>query len=87
MPDGWQHLYVTDKLDLEQGDYGLTREGEWYLCTPGGGGGKLSPMHKVTEHEDGAITVTPSIQDPQTGFHGYLIHGVWTHHNGDPVLA
>jgi hypothetical protein len=41
-------------------------------------------MHKVTEHQDGTISVSPSIR--ATGYseaygrhtwHGYLEHGVW----------
>lgn len=37
--------------------------------------------HKVVEHEDGTITVTPSILLEPTatlkGWHGFLEHGVW----------
>jgi hypothetical protein len=31
--------------------------------------------HSVTEHEDGTITVSPSIQGDK--YHGNLIRGVW----------
>jgi hypothetical protein len=31
---------------------------------------------EITEHEDGSISVLPSIMDP-TGWHGYLTNGVW----------
>lgn len=30
----------------------------------------------ITEHDDGTISVTPSIMDPG-GWHGYLTRGVW----------
>jgi hypothetical protein len=53
--------------------------GEWYIHFPTDGllGGLAN--HKVEEHEDGTITVTPSILT--TGHngerHGYLTKGVW----------
>lgn len=31
---------------------------------------------QITEHEDGAITVRPSILDPD-GWHGWLERGIW----------
>lgn len=52
----------------------------FYCVTPNGHGGNLA-AHDVTEHEDGTITVSPSIlvSNPQQGelFHGYLEGGVW----------
>jgi hypothetical protein len=64
---------------LEPGEYCLW-EGEWYGQTPND---LLSGLakHKVVEHEDGTITVSPSIltwggkDDPK--WHGYLEAGVW----------
>ena len=55
--------------------------GVWYCHTPGDGGysGNLS-KHDITEHEDGTITVSPSIliTNPQGGnWHGFLEHGEW----------
>lgn len=48
--------------------------------TPNGHLGNLA-AHDVTEHEDGTITVSPSIlvSNPQQGelYHGYLTNGVW----------
>jgi len=48
--------------------------------TPNGHLGDLG-NHDVTEHEDGTITVSPSIlvSNPQEGelYHGFLEHGVW----------
>lgn len=50
----------------------------WVGITPNG---LLSSLanHTVTEHEDGTITVTPSILTRSAGreWHGYLERGVW----------
>lgn len=54
----------------------------WLLYLPGCGLGDLS-NHTVTEHEDGKISVTPSIlvtgheDGKSTQVHGYLTNGVW----------
>lgn len=57
----------------------------WMCCSPNGHAGTLS-AHTVVEHEDGTITVSPSIliRTSQDGgqtmidlWHGYLEHGVW----------
>lgn len=52
----------------------------WMVRTPNGHLGNLG-AHDVVEHEDGTITVSPSIlvSNPQQGelFHGYLDRGVW----------
>lgn len=54
---------------------------EWWLLTPNGHHGRLV-SHTVEEHEDGTITVSPSIlvSNPQQGelYHGWLKRGVWT---------
>lgn len=72
------HLY------LAEGDYGFDKEYSVWMCrAPGTHGGNLS-NHQVTEHEDGTITVSPSILihdfdkdgNPVT-WHGYLEHGIW----------
>lgn len=53
----------------------------WECCAPDGMGGRLDPsIHNVVEHEDGTITVTPSIDFSKRkpgGWHGYLTRGVW----------
>ncbi len=71
---------------LEPGAYGIhPRDGGWYACTPNGHLGNLKG-HEVTEHEDGTITVTPSILVVKPGtlnnaqknlWHGFLEKGVW----------
>lgn len=54
--------------------------GTWYGCTPVGSVANLA-RHSVTEHDDGTITVSPSIlvhggRDDKD-WHGYLERGVW----------
>ena len=69
-----------DYYDLSQGEYGQTVDG-WFFSPPTeqhlgvGGLGK----HTITEHEDGTITVSPSIlfESHKGTWHGYLERGVW----------
>ncbi len=68
---------------VHNGSYGrvmVDDEWEWRCRTPNGTGGRLG-VHEVVEHEDGTITVSPSILcDPRgdhPGWHGYLENGVW----------
>lgn len=52
-------------------------EGAWYICDPKGQVGGLY-NHKIEEHGDGSISVSPSILDNSPGgYHGFLEHGVW----------
>lgn len=51
----------------------------WMCVTPNGHMGNLS-AHTVVEHEDGTITVSPSIKvSDNTGelWHGFLERGIW----------
>lgn len=51
----------------------------WYIRDPKGDIGTIG-THTVTEHEDGTITVSPSIAPgPRNpgGWHGFLERGVW----------
>jgi hypothetical protein len=82
--DGWF------RANLEPGDYGRStlRElegrpaGWWQVCAPDGSQGSLSPsIHTVIEHEDGTITVSPSLDFSKRksgAWHGWLRAGVWT---------
>ena len=71
-------------LWLKDCEYGYdTKNSRWLIRPPGMHHGNLS-NHEVTEHEDGTITVRPSIliEYPlQSGekkrWHGYLERGVW----------
>ncbi len=65
----------------QDGEYGKV---VWFCIPPksGIGCGSLS-SHTVVEHEDGTITVSPSIliyakpNQPESGWHGYLERGIW----------
>lgn len=51
----------------------------WYASTPSGMLAALRD-HQVTEHEDGTVTVSPSIacqSPPDRKWHGFLERGVW----------
>ena len=64
---------------LNPGDFGRDAAGRWLCRAPNGFAGQLS-RHEVAEHEDGTITVSPSIlitRPPQGEWHGYLERGVW----------
>lgn len=68
---------------LKPGEYAKHESGVWYCMTPNGHYGNLA-AHEVVEHEDGTITVSPSIlvsgvrdvRDVEL-WHGYLRNGVW----------
>lgn len=71
------------ELVAEPGSYMrvLDEEGAlwcWYVRSPDGDVGTLwENVHQVTEHEGGAITVSPSIVMPK-GWHGWLQAGQWS---------
>ena len=84
----------TDKdgiLRLGDGEYGFdSRDQKWYVRPPGQHMGSI-PEHKIEEHSNNTITVTPSIllREPTGEFdtkgnpilrdvwHGHLIQGEW----------
>lgn len=52
------------------------RQHHWQVTTPNGDQCSLNPkIHTVVEHEDGTITVHPSIVTSR--WHGWLERGVW----------
>lgn len=71
-PDGFGFL-------VKEGEYGKDDKG-WCVHPPNSGAGYITgpladEQWEVTEHEDGTITASPSID---TGsWHGHLIRGVW----------
>lgn len=69
----------NDNDDLmSAGDY-WHAHGNWWAHTPSGLIANLR-SHEVTEHEDGTITVSPSILVTRWDgmqWHGYLERGVW----------
>ncbi len=72
------YLDINGELFLAPGDYGKDVNGDWLARPPKGHTGNLKE-HEVTEHEDGTITVSPSIliTDSQNSYHGYLEKGIW----------
>jgi hypothetical protein len=74
LPDGEQL-----PSQVQPGDYWKDQYGNWYAETPNGLTGFLR-NHEVIEHEDGTITVSPSILvngGRPNAWHGYLERGVW----------
>ncbi len=77
-------------LYLAEGDYGFDpRAGCWEVRPPGQQAGSIR-KHEVTEHEDGTITVSPSIvlydadelgprgmAERRVAWHGFLERGTW----------
>ncbi len=73
--------HVADALELP-GDYGIAEDGALWTILPHGETIRLTPKSAggwgIEEHEDGTVTVTPSIfchSDPP--WHGFLRRGVW----------
>ena len=74
---------------LGPGEYGKDTSGLWYCCAPRDTGDRFTDFlgclgdgqshHKVVEHEDGTITVSPSILITRHdgSWHGFLERGVW----------
>ena len=67
---------------LEPGDYARASDGMFWMKTPNGIVGRLNPaIHSITEHEDGTITVSPSILCKMNiegrTWHGWLEKGIW----------
>jgi hypothetical protein len=68
------------RISKTSGAFGTENGKDWFCTTPNGLFGNIS-RHTVTPHEDGSITVSPSIlvsvgKDGQS-WHGFLEHGVW----------
>jgi hypothetical protein len=80
-----RRLPATERVFVA-GDYQKRDDGRgWNIRPPRGHIGWLSTEpghHTVVEHEDGTITVSPSILHavphlPEESWHGYLERGVW----------
>lgn len=71
-------------LRLKEGEYGFDPSvGYWCIRPPGCHAGGV-PKHTVTEHEDGTVTMAPSIvlydadeKGDAVIWHGYLERGNW----------
>lgn len=70
---------------LKPGDYGRDPAGTWFVRPPENAEGNSAvgrlTTHRIVEHGDGTITVSPSIhQQYGSGedlWHGWLERGVW----------
>lgn len=63
---------------LEPGDYCFRKGRWWFRCPDGSGPTRVDGRWTVEEHDDGTITVTPSIDLGADAYHGHLTAGVWT---------
>ena len=67
--------------ELEAGEYGKwSADGVFYAVPPGTDLLANLASHRITEHEDGTITVSPSILlkgGRGESWHGFLKRGVW----------
>lgn len=74
-----KNVGITDNI-LKPGEYARHPfDMRWHGCSPNGHGCNLT-NHKVIEHEDGTITVSPSILISDNAgplWHGFLERGVW----------
>lgn len=78
-----KRIHTEHLVILLPGEYAFMG-GRWFAATPNGKLGDLS-NHDVVEHEDGTITVSPSIlvtgyddeKNETVVWHGYLERGVW----------
>ncbi len=80
---GTRRDFTPETYPLETGEYGkYSVDGNWYAVPPN------QPHlyaalagHTIVEHEDGTITVSPSIlvtaEHRGLSWHGYLEAGVW----------
>lgn len=59
---------------VSEGDYYRDAAGKWWARPPNSDLGVLD--HEVEEHDDGTITVSPSIAGD--AWHGYLRRGEWS---------
>lgn len=96
LPDGFSctqsELEMLGYPHTPPGAFWRDERGKWAICTPNGRIGSIE-KHAVVEHEDGSITVSPSILVYPTthtryegeqlvnyeapGWHGYLQTGEW----------
>ncbi len=80
-----RRIYAKPDTDwlftMQPGEYGCNETGQsWYVVTPNGMLGNIS-KHIIIDHDDGTITVMPSIKvtggTAEESWHGYLEKGVW----------
>ena len=72
------------KTDLPEKDElkSMPRLSWWQVTAPDGTEGAINPLkNSVIEHDDGTITITPSLDYSHLhpgGWHGYLTRGIFT---------
>lgn len=71
-------VYTDSEMVRTPASYWQAVNGVWYVHPARGFHGNLS-KHDVTEHEDGTITVSPSIliNSHEGSWHGFLERGVF----------
>ena len=77
--DAWQNgsCAAGSYMKVAHDKHGCGSKPWWFIVDPRGDVGRIE-THTVTEHEDGSVTVSPSIAPYEAGgWHGYLEHGVW----------
>lgn len=74
-------MNIQDLRDIPDGGWARI-DGTWYVRPPGTRMAASIAAHTVTEHDDGTITVHPSVEystgDRGDYWHGWLRAGVWT---------
>ncbi len=74
-------VHGKEPHELLPGEYGKwERDGNWYGVPPGTDLVANLAAHKIEEHEDGTLTVSPSILingGRKETWHGYLVRGEW----------
>jgi len=75
---------IYEGFPQNPGEYMKDEEhNRWVFCLPNGIHGAINTKTwQITEHEDGTLTVSPSIlttvsNNPQYSWHGFLEHGIW----------
>lgn len=75
--EGRRRAPNTRPWNLQPGDY-MLRKGSVWVRLPDGTGPCNLTTWDLTVHEDGTITLSPSILDRGPGgWHGYLERGIW----------
>jgi hypothetical protein len=71
----------TAAIKMEPGGYAYqdwTHPPHWQIRDPLGDVGSIRGHHQCEVHDDGSLSVTPSIVGGNGPFHGFLKRGVWT---------
>lgn len=78
-----KRVFYIAPHEMMGGDYGKwnlsSGDGNWYAVPPETDLVANLASHDITEHDDGTITVSPSIlvSDGNKSWHGFLKRGVW----------